>query len=258
MAPRIPLRRSVLPLVLATAMAAGSSIATSALGPGPSRPVATVAPHADSALAIVGWTASSLRGAPSAATRPGLYRFAQPASTRAAQPKVNQPKLVPKPPPKAPPKPAAKPKPAKAAPRPVVHVTIGSAYKGHNHFWMGGLGINHAVSWYPCGAASAPGLGLYRWGCAGANNIYLLAHAYTSFRTLHDAYVNGRLRTGMRATYADGAGEVRTYAVVWWRLTTPDRGGFAYAAQSRPSMTLQTCVGAHSEYRLIVRLVAVD
>jgi sortase (surface protein transpeptidase) len=99
---------------------------------------------------------------------------------------------------------------------------------------------------------------VYRWGCAGANNVYLLAHAYAAFRSLHDAYVSGRLHKGMRATYADGSGHVRTYAVVWWRLTTPDNGAFAYAAQSRPSMTLQTCIGAQSEYRLIVRLVAID
>ncbi len=39
------------------------------------------------------------------------------------------------------------------------------------------------------------------------------------------------------------------------RSPTPDKGEFAYASQSRPSMTLQTCVGAKSQYRLIVRLV---
>ena len=62
----------------------------------------------------------------------------------------------------------------------------------------------------------------------------------------------------MKAIYADGSGHIHTYAVVWWRLTTPDDGAFAYAAQSRPSMTLQTCVGSRSQYRLIVRLVAVS
>jgi hypothetical protein len=42
--------------------------------------------------------------------------------------------------------------------------------------------------------------------------------------------------------------------VRWWKVTTPDKGEFAYAAQSTPSLTLQTCVGAKSQYRLIVRL----
>ena len=103
--------------------------------------------------------------------------------------------------------------------------------------------------------STAPGLAVYRWGCAGTNNVYLFAHAYAAFGPLHDAYVSGRLRRGMTVLYADGGGRVHTYAVAWWRLTTPDRGAFAYAAQRRPSLTLQTCVGSRSQYRLIVRLV---
>jgi hypothetical protein len=180
------------------------------------------------------------------ATRPGLYSFPRPLAAPAEAAKA------------APAKTAPKPKPPKAAPRPTRHVTVGSAYKGRNHAWIPALGLSRSVSWYPCGAASAPGLGLYRWGCAGANNVYLLAHAYAAFRSLHDAYVSGRLRKGMRVIYADGGGRVRTYSVIWWRLTTPENGAFAYAAQSRPSMTLQTCVGSRSQYRLIVRLVAVS
>jgi hypothetical protein len=249
MAPRIPVRRSAVPLLLAVAMTAGSSIATSALGPTATRPAVTAASPA-SVYVAAGWTTAAPRGPRSAATKPG-YNFPRAASTPRVVAKVAPPKAAPKPKP-------AKPKPAPAKPRPVTHVTVGSAYKGHNHVWIGALGLNRSVSWYPCGAAKAPGLGLYRWGCAGANNVYLLAHAYSAFRGLHDAYVSGRLRKGMRATYADGSGHVRTYAVVWWRLTTPDNGAFAFAAQTRPSMTLQTCVGARSQYRLIVRLVAVN
>ena len=61
----------------------------------------------------------------------------------------------------------------------------------------------------------------------------------------------------MKVYYADGNGRVATYAVSWWKVTTPDKGEFAYTAQSRPSLTLQTCVGAQSQYRLIVRLTKV-
>jgi sortase (surface protein transpeptidase) len=61
----------------------------------------------------------------------------------------------------------------------------------------------------------------------------------------------------MKVTYADANGKVRTYAIAWWKVVAPDKGAFAYAAQSRPSMTLQTCVGSNSQYRLIVRLVQV-
>ena len=39
------------------------------------------------------------------------------------------------------------------------------------------------------------------------------------------------------------------------KVTTPTNGAWAYAGQARPSMTLQTCVGARSQFRLIVRLV---
>jgi hypothetical protein len=74
------------------------------------------------------------------------------------------------------------------------------------------------------------------------------------FKPLHDAYVRGRLKKGMGLWYADGGGRVHHYEVAWWRVTTPDKGAWAYAAQSRPSVTLQTCVGSRSQYRLIVRL----
>jgi hypothetical protein len=234
-------------------MTAGSSIATSALGPGPTRPEPTPASPASAAIASIatGWTTPP-RGPRSGASRPGLYRFPRPLSTRVVAPKAAPPKAAPKPHAKP------KPKPARVAPRPVRHVTIGSVYKGRNHVWMPAIGLNRSVGWYACGTASAPGLGVYRWGCAGRNNVYLLAHAYAAFKGLHDAYVSGRLRKGMRVMYADGGGRVRTYSIVWWRLTTPTNGAFAYAALSRPSMTLQTCVGARSQYRLIVRLVALN
>jgi sortase (surface protein transpeptidase) len=219
MAPRLLVRRSVLPVLLATVMAAGSSLAAT----------------------------------PSHAFGPDYSRRRGPAPVAAVT-------ALPKP--VSPPKPApakAAPKPAKhaAAPKPVSHPSA-PVYKGRNHLWIPALGVNRSVGWYACGTAKAPGLGVYRWGCAGRNNVYLLAHAYAAFRSLHDAYVSGRLRKGMRVIYADASGRVRTYVVLWWRLTTPDNGAFAYAAQSRPSMTLQTCVGARSQYRLVVRLVAIN
>jgi len=131
------------------------------------------------------------------------------------------------------------------------------AYRGTNHVWIPSLGISRSIVFYPCSRSQPPGLAVYRWGCAGANNVYLFAHAYAAFKPLHDAYVSGRLRKGMKVVYADGGGRVRTFAVAWWRVTTPDQGEFAYAAQSRPSLTLQTCLGARSQYRLIVRLTQV-
>jgi hypothetical protein len=100
---------------------------------------------------------------------------------------------------------------------------------------------------------------MYRWGCSGANNVYLMGHAYSVMKPLHDAYVSGRLKVGMKAYYAGADGKVHVYAVRWWRLTRPTTdAAWAWAAQSVPSMTLQTCVGADSQWRLMVRLVEVN
>jgi hypothetical protein len=132
------------------------------------------------------------------------------------------------------------------------------ALKGRNHFWFPSVGINRSVYSFPCSRSRPPDNLVYRWGCAGANNVYLLGHAHSVFAPLHSAYVNGRLKVGMKAYYADSRGRVHTYSVRWWKLTKPTTSAsWAWAAQSVPSMTLQTCVGSNSEYRLMVRLVEV-
>jgi len=134
-----------------------------------------------------------------------------------------------------------------------------AAHSGRNHLWIPALGINRSISLFPCNRNRPPDNLVYRWGCAGANNIYLMGHAYSVFKPLHDAYVSGRLEVGTKAFYADGKGRVHVFAVRWWKTTrpTPD-ARWAWASQSSSSMTLQTCVGANSEYRLIVHLVEVD
>lgn len=132
-----------------------------------------------------------------------------------------------------------------------------ATYRGRNHVWIPALGIDRPVTGFACSSSAYPGDRVYRWGCAGSNNVYLFGHAHSVFKPLHDAYVRGRLAKGMQVVYADGGGRVSTYAVRWWKVTTPDDGAWAYAAQSTPSLTLQTCVGAQSQYRLIVRLTKV-
>ena len=96
-----------------------------------------------------------------------------------------------------------------------------TVYAGRNHFWFPSLGINQAVYGYPCGSSAPPGPQVYRWGCAGANNVYLLAHAGGKFGPLHDAYVDGRLKAGMLAIYADSAGHVHYYRLQWVKVTAP-------------------------------------
>ena len=132
------------------------------------------------------------------------------------------------------------------------------AYHGRNHVWIPSLGISAGIQSFPCSRSRPPDAGVYRWGCAGTNNVYLLGHAWSTFRPLHDAYVRGRLRRGVAVWYADPGSRVHEYRVAWWRVVAPtSAASWAWAALSRPSMTLQTCVGANSEYRLMVRLVQV-
>lgn len=153
-------------------------------------------------------------------------------------------------------KPALAPKPA-AAPKPKSSGSgsAPAAYRGKNHLWIPALGINRSVSFYACSRSTALANVVYRWGCAGTNNVYLMGHAHSVFRPLYNAYYNGRLRKGMLVIYADANGRVTRYKVSFWKVVSPVGAGWAYAAQSRPSMTLQTCVGANGKYRLVVRLV---
>ncbi|TAK01033.1 MAG: sortase [Chloroflexota bacterium] len=130
------------------------------------------------------------------------------------------------------------------------------AHSGTNHFWIPSLGLSRSVETFACSRSTPPANQVYRWGCAGANNVYIFGHAWGVMKPLHDAYVSGRLEVGMTALYADGKGHVRTYRVTEFRVVTPDQVDWAIAAQSAPSMTLQTCVGANSDRRLLVRLVA--
>jgi Sortase domain len=149
----------------------------------------------------------------------------------------------------APPRPAAALKPA-----PVWW----SKYHGTNHVWMPTLGITKPVYVFPCSRGTSPDNLVYRWGCAGSNNVYLLGHAYGVFKALHDAYYNGKLRVGMPVVYADSRGRVHLYRVTTWRIVSPVDASWAMASQKRPSMTLQTCVGANGTLRLNVRLVQVS
>jgi hypothetical protein len=146
-------------------------------------------------------------------------------------------------------------KPSTTNSSPIAHKRL---FQGTNHFWIPSLGMSYGVRWYACGRTTTPLNHIYRWGCAGRNNVYLLGHAWGVMKPLHDLYVRGGLRRGMIAVYADANGHVRKYAVTEWRVVRPTEIAWQIAAQPVPSMTLQTCIGANSEYRLNVRLVAVN
>jgi hypothetical protein len=136
------------------------------------------------------------------------------------------------------------------APKPVAR------YVGTNHVWIPWLGLSRSVQLFPCSRSRDPDNYVYRWGCAGSNNVYLLGHAYSVFKGLHDAYTHGRLAVGLKVIYADGAGRVTVYRITQWRVVSPFDSAWAIASQPRPSMTLQTCVGPTGNLRLNVRLVA--
>lgn len=125
-----------------------------------------------------------------------------------------------------------------------------------NHLWIPALGMSRPVFSFPCWRSAPPANYVYRWGCAGRNNIYLLGHAYGVLKALHDAYLDGRLRKGMVAYYADSSGRITRFRVTAWQVVLPTQTAWAMAAQSRLSMTLQTCMGSRDQYRLDVRLVS--
>jgi sortase (surface protein transpeptidase) len=263
MDPRRRHRRFLAPF-LAVTLAVELSVG--ALAVGPSTPVPPAAPPAAPAADQAGLAAqpelSAVLSGRYTAFHGGIPSWASAAGQGAARTVVparpTPANSVPNVAIAATPKPAVAPKPVKAqAPKAAAPKAPAVAtYRGRNHVWIPALGVSRSVSFYSCSRSTALANVVYRWGCGGSNNVYLMGHAWGVFRSLHNAYVQGRLRKGMLVIYADGKGRVTRYRVSFWKVVSPVGAGWAYAAQSRPSMTLQTCVGSRSQYRLVVRLVA--
>jgi hypothetical protein len=144
---------------------------------------------------------------------------------------------------------------AEAERRAAAELTAG--YSGRNRFWIPSLDMSYRVHLFECTRKREPDDYMYRWGCAGRNNVYILGHASSVMKPLHDLFERGDLEVGMVALYADGDGNVRAYRVTEWRVVDPVDSHWAIAHQDVPSMTLQTCVGKNGVDRLNVRLVAV-
>jgi sortase (surface protein transpeptidase) len=261
--PRLPYRRILLPLALALTLAAESIAVVAAVDLRP-----TVAPVVSAVFAPQATRPSVREGTPSfAAVQPrsggALVNRSDPRTRQTQAPTVTVEQTARVELPVRPSTSSVNKAKSESKAAPVrtasasTSTTKSSSYVGRNHMWFPAIGINRSVTGFACTSKAYPGDRVYRWGCAGANNVYLFGHAHSVFKPLHDAYVRGRLAKGMKVMYADGNGKVHTYKIAWWKVTTPTNGAFAYAAQSRPSMTLQTCVGAQSQYRLIVRLLRV-
>ena len=62
----------------------------------------------------------------------------------------------------------------------------------------------------------------------------------------------------MLAIYADSAGHVHYYRLQWVKVTAPLASShWAWDPQPVSSLTLQTCLGAQSQWRIFVRFVEV-
>ncbi len=248
MSTRPPFRRLLLPLLIAIALGVQAAGTVLALGPRPAPVTPVEAPVLQSAT-----------------ERQPLVRAEAAAPSRDATPRQTAVREIVR----RVVTPTAQTVPAQAAVSPKVTAsttskstgtsasTATAVYRGKNHVWIPSLGINRDVVWFPCSRTKPPGHQIYSWGCAGRNNVYLFGHAASVMKPLYNAYYSKRLKVGMKVVYADGNGKVRTYKVTTWKVVLPENSAWAIAAQSRPSMTLQTCVGANSKYRLVVRLVAV-
>lgn len=146
---------------------------------------------------------------------------------------------------------------ATSQPRPAPAAPAAPRYVGHDHFWFPALGINASVTWYACSRNDYPAPIVYRWGCAGTNNVYLFGHAANAFSALYRAFYASTVKIGQVLIYADHAGVIHPYRISVVRLENgalPADYNWAVGDQPVPSLTLQTCskvVGIDIEVRAI-------
>lgn len=137
--------------------------------------------------------------------------------------------------------PAAPPRPAAPPAAPTVHA---------NNIVIPRLGLNQPVGWYgDClGRAAVPRWGTWRWSCAGANNIYIMAHNPGIFTPIL------ALRPGDIIKYGDPSGRVHTYRVSYTTIVYNTQL-WPLGATSSSSLTLQTCWTWDGSRDFIVRAI---
>lgn len=114
------------------------------------------------------------------------------------------------------------------------------------------LGLNQPVGWYSdcLGRAPVPRWGAWRWSCAGANNIYVMAHnpgVFTPILGLH---------AGDIVLYGDPSGRVHTYRVSSTTIVSNTQM-WPLGATPSSSLTLQTCWTWDGSRDFIVRAVEI-
>ncbi len=194
------------------------------------------------------------RPVPSAEPEPSVAPAPKPKPKPHSQAKpAPSPESAPKPKPKPEPTPTPKPAPMPSEP----------TYQGTSKLWYPALGIKASWKWYGCEYGGDPaglGTGVYRWGCAPKRNVYLMSHAWSTFKAIKKAYHSGAMKVGQKVWYADRKGNVTQWKVKWIKrvkLAYFNDTFWEWAANdsSTPIMTFQTCDGKYDQYRIIVRLV---
>jgi len=114
------------------------------------------------------------------------------------------------------------------------------------------LGLNQPVGWYSdcLGRAAVARWGAWRWSCAGANNIYVMAHnpgVFTPILGLH---------AGDIIKYGDPSGRVHTYRVSYTTVVSNTQL-WPLGATAGSSLTLQTCWTWDGSRDFIVRAVEI-
>jgi hypothetical protein len=114
------------------------------------------------------------------------------------------------------------------------------------------LGLSQPVGWYSdcLGRAPVPRWGTWRWSCAGANNIYVMAHNPGVFTPILG------LRAGDIVLYGDPSGRVHTYRVSSTTIVANTQM-WPLGATPSSSLTLQTCWTWDGTRDFIVRAVEI-
>jgi sortase (surface protein transpeptidase) len=114
------------------------------------------------------------------------------------------------------------------------------------------LGLSQPVGWYSdcLGRAPVPRWGAWRWSCAGANNIYVMAHnpgVFTPILGLH---------AGDIVQYGDPSGRIHTYRVSSTTIVSNTQM-WPLGATASSSLTLQTCWTWDGSRDFIVRALEI-
>lgn len=151
--------------------------------------------------------------------------------------------------------------PVVAAPTAQAPVLTSTSLRRLGTLRVSGIGLTASVYAWGCGGEVVPNLAL-RWGCQKSNNQFIVGHAYGVFHPYYLAYARHLLRPGLIAYFTDTAGHRTRYRLAWVRLVTKTYvwhglTGSQWAWNNTPSaaLTLQTCWGSTSKYRIVTRFV---